>query len=106
MRDTDREAETQAEREKSSLWGTRFGTQSQDLWIMAWAEGRQTLKHWTTHVSSQLEDSSPCCQYGTLVPGYGSSETNLFQKLLYRYVLTCLKATQSTDTLGAYFYVA
>ena len=40
MRDTHREAETQAEREAGSLQGVRCGTRSQDSRITPWAEGR------------------------------------------------------------------
>ena len=40
MRDTGREAETQAEGEAGSMQGTRCGTKSQDSRITPWAEGR------------------------------------------------------------------
>ena len=40
MRDTEREAETQAEGETGSLWGARCGTRSWDSRIMPWAQGR------------------------------------------------------------------
>ena len=40
MRDTHREAETQAEGEAGSMQGARHGTRSQDPGVMLWAEGR------------------------------------------------------------------
>ena len=40
MRDSEREAETQAEGEPDSMQGARHGTQSQDSRITPWAEGR------------------------------------------------------------------
>ena len=40
MRDTEGEAETQAEGEASSLQGAQCGTGFQDLGIMTWADGR------------------------------------------------------------------
>ena len=40
MRDTQREAETQAEGEAGSLWGAWCGSWSQDPRIATWAEGR------------------------------------------------------------------
>ena len=40
MRDTQREAETQAEGEAGSMRGARCRTRSQDPRIMLWAEGR------------------------------------------------------------------
>ena len=40
MRDTEREAETQAEGEAGSLWVAWCGTWSQDPRIMTWAKGR------------------------------------------------------------------
>ena len=40
MRDTEREAETQAEGETGSLWGTWCRTRFQDPGITTWAEGR------------------------------------------------------------------
>ena len=46
MRDTEGEAETQAERKAGSLWGARWGTQSQDPGVTPWAEGKpQPLSH-------------------------------------------------------------
>ena len=39
MRDTEREAETQAEGKAGSLQGARHGTRSQDPRITPWAEG-------------------------------------------------------------------
>ena len=39
MRDTQREAETQAEGEAGSLWAARCGTRSRDPGITSWAEG-------------------------------------------------------------------
>ena len=42
MRDTQREAETQAEGEAGSMWGARCGTRSQDPGITSWAEGRRS----------------------------------------------------------------
>ena len=39
MRDTKREAETQAEGEAGSMQGARHGTRSRDSRITAWAEG-------------------------------------------------------------------
>ena len=39
MRDTERKAETQTEREAGSVQGARRGTQSQISRITAWAEG-------------------------------------------------------------------
>ena len=42
MRDTQREAETQAEGEAGSLWGARCGTQSWYPGITPWAEGRHS----------------------------------------------------------------
>ena len=41
MRDTQREAETQAEGEAGSIQGARCGTQSQVSRITPWAEGRR-----------------------------------------------------------------
>ena len=40
MRNTQREAETQAEGEAGFLWGAQCGTQSQDPKIMTGAKGR------------------------------------------------------------------
>ena len=40
MRDTQREAETQAEGEAGSMQGARRGTRSQDPGVTPWAEGR------------------------------------------------------------------
>ena len=45
MRDTQREAETQAEEEAGSLWGAQCGTWSQDPRIMTWAQVPQPLSH-------------------------------------------------------------
>ena len=42
MRDTEREAETQAEGEAGSMQGTWCGTPSRDSGIMLWAEGRRS----------------------------------------------------------------
>ena len=42
MRDTQREAETQAKREAGSTQRAPCGTQSQDSRIMPWAEGRRS----------------------------------------------------------------
>ena len=42
MRDTEREAETQAEGEAGSLWGAQCGTRSWDPRIMPGAEGRRS----------------------------------------------------------------
>ena len=42
MRDTQREAETQAEREAGSTQGVRCGTPTQDPRITPWAEGRRS----------------------------------------------------------------
>ena len=42
MRDTEREAETQAEGEAVSLRGTQFRTWSQDPRITTWAKGRRS----------------------------------------------------------------
>ena len=42
MRDTGREAETQAEGEAGSLWGARCGTRSQEPRITPWAKGRRS----------------------------------------------------------------
>ena len=39
MRDTEREAETQAEGEAGSLQGAPRGTQSRDPGVMPWAKG-------------------------------------------------------------------
>ena len=39
MRDTEREAETQAEGESGSMQGAGHGTRSQDSRITPWAEG-------------------------------------------------------------------
>ena len=43
MRDTEREAETQAEGEAGSMQGARCGTRSQDHRITPWAEGGAKL---------------------------------------------------------------
>ena len=48
MRDTGREAETQAEGEAGFMQGAQRGTWSGDSNIMPWA-GRQTLNRWATH---------------------------------------------------------
>ena len=40
MRDTQREAETQAEGEAGSMQGAQCGTRSRDSRIMPWAKGR------------------------------------------------------------------
>ena len=40
MRDTEREAETQAEGEAGSMQGAPCGTRSRDPWITTWAKGR------------------------------------------------------------------
>ena len=48
MRDTKREAETLAEEEAGSLWGSWCGTRAQDPGIMTWAKGRHS--HWATQV--------------------------------------------------------
>ena len=42
-RHTEREEETQAEREAGSMQGARCGTQSRDSRIMPWAEGRHSV---------------------------------------------------------------
>ena len=44
MRDTEEEAETQAEGEADSLWIAQCGTQSQDPGIMIQAKGRCSTK--------------------------------------------------------------
>ena len=50
MRDTEREAETQAEGEAGSLWRPQCGTWSQDPRIMIWPKGR-CFNHWATQAS-------------------------------------------------------
>ena len=42
MRDTETEAETQAEGEAGSMWAAQRGTQSQDSRITPWAKGRRS----------------------------------------------------------------
>ena len=42
MRNTEREAETYAEREADSMQETQRGTRSWDSRIMSWAEGRRS----------------------------------------------------------------
>ena len=45
MRDTHREAETQAEGAAGSMQGALHGSRSQDPGIMPWAKGRQMLNY-------------------------------------------------------------
>ena len=61
MRDTEREAETQAEVEADSMQGTWCGTQSQDPRIVPWAKGRPS----TTEPPRNPKNSNSECH---LVP--------------------------------------
>ena len=45
MRDTGREAETQAEGEAGSMQGAQCGTRSRDPKITPWAKGAKPLSH-------------------------------------------------------------
>ena len=50
-KDIQREAETQAEEEPGSPWGTRCRTRSQDPGITIKSSQRRMLNHWATQVS-------------------------------------------------------
>ena len=68
MRNTKREAETQAEGETGSLRGARWGTRSQDPGITSWAEGRCSTVEPPGHLSRTFlnltlkEDAQPACK--------------------------------------------
>ena len=54
MRDTKREAETEAEGEAGFLQGAGCGTWSQGPGIMPWAEGKHSTTGWATQVSLHI----------------------------------------------------
>ena len=56
MRDTEREAETQAEGEAGSLRGARCGTRSRDLGVTPWAEGGCSTAEPAARPSTNLYD--------------------------------------------------
>ena len=60
MRDRERKAETQAEREAGSMRGARCGTRSQVSRIRPWAEGgAKLLSYWAAHATSFKYGLSP-----------------------------------------------
>ena len=71
MRDTEREAETQAVGEADSLRGARSGSRSQDPWMMTWAKGRHSMilsfKACSSlkHVLGRKEITSLCSHWKT-----------------------------------------
>ena len=61
MKDTQKEAETQAEGEAGSLWGPWCRTWSQDSGITTWAEGRRSTTEPLRHLH---------CRYSQILPTF------------------------------------
>ena len=59
MRDTERDAETQAEGEGGSMQGARHGSRSRDSRIMPWAKGR----HQTTEPPRDPQNHHLNCKF-------------------------------------------